>query len=135
MPRTWKSSSAQPRRRRIKVAGRVVASDKRQGVAIIAVDPTVVASVPVMRPDCNAAPVAVEYQQKVVTIVAPLLEPKSAVLGTIGRVKTLVFNVDWRLTGGIAGGPYSMRVAGRLALPSPASSARISLAAIQKPFR
>lgn len=89
---------------RFKIAGRVLTSDRRQGVAIIWVDPAAVASIPVVRPDCSAAPGAtVEYEQKVVTIVAPLLEPNDAILGTVGRVELPVFHVDWRLTGGTAG--------------------------------
>ncbi len=34
-----------------------------------------------------------------------MLEPKSAILGTVGRVEAAVFDVDWRLGGGAAGGP------------------------------
>ena len=87
-----------------KIAGRVLTSDPRQGVAIIWVDPAAVAAIPVVRPDCSAAPGAtVEYEEKVVTIVAPLLEPKEAIFGTVGRVEPQVFLVDWRLTGGTAG--------------------------------
>ncbi|MDO8681606.1 MAG: trypsin-like peptidase domain-containing protein [Acidobacteriota bacterium] len=89
-----------------KIAGRVIASDKQQGVAIIWIDPATVSSIPVIGPDCSARPGAtVKYEQKVVTLVAPMLEPKSAILGTVGRVETVVFDVDWRLTGGAAGGP------------------------------
>ncbi len=90
---------------RFKIAGRVMASDRQQGVAIIWIDPGTAASLPVVAPGCADEPGApVAYQQKVVTIVAPLLEPKDAILGTVGRVGT-VFEVDWRLTGGTAGGP------------------------------
>ena len=45
------------------------------------------------------------YNEKVVALAAPMLEAKSAVLGTVGRVETAVFQVDWRLGGGAAGGP------------------------------
>jgi len=91
---------------RFKIAGRVMASDRRQGVAIIWIDPAAVASIPVVQPDCSAESSAtVEYEEKVVTIVAPPLEPKNAILGTVGRVETSLFHIDWRLTGGSAGGP------------------------------
>jgi S1-C subfamily serine protease len=88
-----------------KIAGRVIASDKQQGVAIIWIDPAAVSSIPAIGLDCSTPPATVKYEQKVVSLVAPMLEPKSAILGTIGRVDTAVFEVDWRLTGGSAGGP------------------------------
>jgi len=91
---------------RFKVAGRVIASDRQQGVAIIWIDPATVSSIPVIGPDCSASEGAtVKYEQKVISLVAPMLEPKSAILGTVGRVETAVFDVDWRLTEGAAGGP------------------------------
>jgi S1-C subfamily serine protease len=91
---------------RFKIAGRVIASDRQQGVAIIWIDPATVSSIPVIGPDCSGAPgAAVTYEQKVVALAAPMLEPKSAILGTVGRVDTTTFQIDWRLTGGAAGGP------------------------------
>ena len=91
---------------RFKVAGRVIASDRQQGVAIIWIDPAVVSSIAVIGPDCSASGGAtVKYEQKVVSLAAPMLEAKSAILGTIGRVETAVFDVDWRLAEGAAGGP------------------------------
>ena len=100
------SRSGQAAPDRFKIAGRVIASDRQQGVAIIWIDPAAVSSIPVIGPDCSATPGAtVKYEQKVVSLVAPLLEPKAAILGTVGRVETLLFHVDWHLTGGAAGGP------------------------------
>jgi len=90
---------------RIKVPGRVMAADPRQGVAIVWIDPATIASIPVVAPDCSGAATAAAYEQKVVTIVAPLLEPKNAILGTVGRVEPPSFYIDWSLTGGSAGGP------------------------------
>jgi S1-C subfamily serine protease len=91
---------------RFKIAGRVIASDRQQGVAIIWIDPATVSSIPVVGPQCSGPPgAAVTYEQKVVALAAPMLEPKSAILGTVGRVETATFQIDWRLTGGAAGGP------------------------------
>ena len=91
---------------RYKVGGRVIAFDKHQGVAIIWVDPAAVSSIPAIGLDCSASEGAtVKYEQKVVALGAPMLEPKSAIPGTVGRVETAVFEVDWRLSGGAAGGP------------------------------
>ena len=90
----------------VKIAGRAIASDRQQGVAIIWIDPAAAASIPVIPPDCNApAGPMVQYEQQVVALAAPMLEPKSAILGTVGRVETAAFEVDWRLAGGSAGGP------------------------------
>ena len=89
-----------------KIAGRVIASDKQQGVAIIWIDPAAVSAIPAIASDCGTPPGAtVKYDQKVVSLAAPMLEPKGAILGTVGRVETQVFNVDWRLSDGAAGGP------------------------------
>ncbi len=91
---------------RYKVGGRVIAFDKHQGVAIIWVDPAAVSSIPAIALDCSASEGATaKYEQKVVALAAPMLEPKSAIVGTVGRVETAVFEVDWRLGGGAAGGP------------------------------
>jgi hypothetical protein len=84
----------------------VVAFDKHEGVAIIWVDPAAVSSLHAIGPDCSASEGATaKYDQKVVSLAAPMLEPKSAIPGTVGRVETAVFEVDWRLSGGAAGGP------------------------------
>ena len=149
---TWKSSSAaaasrrpstrgndasppprsgQAASNRFKVAGRVIASDRQQGVAIIWIDPAAVSAIPVDRPDCTAAAgAAVKYEEKVVALVAPMLEPKSAIPGTVGRVETAVFRR--RLASRLAvlpAGRCSMRTAARSASPSLTTSARIRAAA------
>ena len=90
---------------RIKVPGRVIASDRLQGVSIIWVNPDVVASRQPIAPSCTAPPPAVERQQKVVALIAPILEPRNAIMGTAGFADTQSFRVDWRLDAGSAGGP------------------------------
>ena len=98
----------------VKVAGRVVASDRLQGITIIWIDPAAVASLMPIPLNCEpsapqdlgtSGPQAVEYNDKVVAMITPVLEPKDAVLGTVSRTTVQSFEVDWRLTADVAGGP------------------------------
>jgi S1-C subfamily serine protease len=107
---------------RVKVAGRVVATDRTQGVTIIWIHPEAIASRPPIAPTCtsgadlalakaeasakaaNAQPL-VTHDEKVVALIAPMLEPKSAVLGSTIRPEAQSFRADWRLDAGSAGGP------------------------------
>ena len=90
----------------VKVSGRVLASDRLQGITIIWIDPAAISSLNPIAPRCEAgAPPPVEYNDKVVAMIAPLLEPKDALLGTVTRVGSQSFQVDWRLTADVAGGP------------------------------
>ncbi len=89
----------------VKVAGRVVANDRLHAVALIRIDPAAVASLPPVPLGCGTAPEPVAYEDRVVTIAAPMLEPKAAIPGNVGRVEYQSFQVDWRLGPGNAGGP------------------------------
>lgn len=93
---------------RVKVAGRVIASDRTQGVTLVWIHPAAIASRQPIAPGCTAvgaAPPAVMHQQKVVALIAPMLEPKNAILGIASHPETQSFRVDWRLDAGSAGGP------------------------------
>ena len=101
---------------RVKVAGRVLASDRTQGVTIIWVHPEAIASRPPITPTCTAlgaealARAALEqplvtHDQKVVALIAPMMESKSAVPGSASRPDAQSFRADWRLDAGTAGGP------------------------------
>jgi S1-C subfamily serine protease len=90
----------------VKVHGRVVATDRLQGVSIIWIDPASIGSVQPVPLGCDAVShAAVEYNDKVVAMIAPLLESKDALPGTVSRVTSQSFQVDWRLTPDVAGGP------------------------------
>lgn len=90
----------------VKVAGRVLAADRLQGIAIVRVDPAVVANRPPLAPACPAASaLAVEHDQPVVTLIAPMLEPRIAVPGTAMRPTLQSFRVDWQLDPGSTGSP------------------------------
>ncbi len=90
----WSSVVLRPARQdRVKVQGRVIASDRTQGVTIIWINPEAIASRPPIAPAClgaealakaagTAASSAVTHDQKVVALIAPMLEPKEAISGT-----------------------------------------------------
>ena len=93
---------------RVKVPGRVIASDRTQGVTLVWIHPSAMASRQPIAPGCTALgaePPSVTHQQKVVALIAPMLEPKNAILGIASRPDTQSFRVDWRLDAGSAGGP------------------------------
>lgn len=91
---------------RVKVPGRVIAADRTQGVAIIWINPEAIASRQPIAPSCGGpAPPEVTHDQKVVALIAPMLEPKNAIPGTASHPDAQSFRVDWRLDAGSAGGP------------------------------
>ena len=90
---------------RVKVQGRVIASDRTQGVTIIWINPETIASRQPIAPGCTAASPSVTHGEKVVTLIAPMLEPVNAIPGTASHPDVQSFRVDWRLDPGSAGGP------------------------------
>jgi S1-C subfamily serine protease len=90
---------------RIKVAGRVIATERTRGVSLIWVDPAVTKARPPISPSCNTPPAPIEHDDKIVALIAPMLEPKTAVPGSAIRPETQAFRADWRLDDGSAGGP------------------------------
>lgn len=90
----------------VKVPGRVIATDRQQGVTLVWIDPASTTGLAPVPAGCGGAPAPpVEYEDRLVTIVAPLLQPKTAVAGATGRAEPYRFRVDWRLGQGEAGGP------------------------------
>ena len=90
---------------RVKIPGRVVIADRAQGVSLVWIDPKAVPGARPMPPACSGAPAtAVEFGDRVVAIAAAMLEPKAAIPGTVGRVESSSFEVDWRLDRA-SGGP------------------------------
>jgi S1-C subfamily serine protease len=90
---------------RVKIPGRVIASERAHGVTIIWVDPDAIRSRPPIAPVCSAVTPAVSHEEKVVALVAPMLEPKNAINGSASHADAQSFRVDWRLEDGTAGGP------------------------------
>src|SRR5688572_68700 len=90
---------------RVKIPGRVIASDRLQGVSVIWINPEAIGSRQPIVANCASAPAEVAYDQKVVALIAPILEARSPIQGTVGRATLQSFLVDWRLDPGSAGGP------------------------------
>lgn len=90
---------------RAKMPGRVIASDRTQGVTLVWVDPGAIRARRPIAPVCTAATPTVSHQEKVVALVAPMLEPKNAINGSASHADAQAFRVDWRLDSGTAGGP------------------------------
>jgi hypothetical protein len=98
----------------IKVRARIAAADPEKDVAILQVDPAVVASIPPLVPDC-AAPASARLAtgQEFVAIAVPLRGPKDLVTGEVVGGAAHSIEADLRLAPVAAGGPVF--AAGRLA--------------------
>jgi S1-C subfamily serine protease len=91
--------------RLVKVAGTVVEADRQRDVAVIRIDPTVMASIkPVPLPCPSGAP-AVARGQEIITIAAPLRQEKGLNWGTVSRVETRAIATELNLATGGLGGP------------------------------
>jgi len=90
----------------VKVAGSVLVADPVRDVAILRIDPQVLASLPPVPLGCAlpAKPSLVEGQ-RIFTIGAPLREQKGMAYGTVGRVEAHAVASDFRLALGSTGGP------------------------------
>lgn len=91
---------------RIKVAGRVIASERVKGVTLVWVDPSITKSRAPVAPSCAAPqPEPIAHDDKVVSLIAPMLEPKTALPGTAIRPDLQSFRADWNIDAAAAGGP------------------------------
>ncbi len=91
---------------RVKVRGRVAATDRTKGVTIIWIDPEAVRGRLPITPACGAEPrPPVAHDDKVVALIAPILEAQAAVPGTAMRPDAQSFRVDWQLDSASSGGP------------------------------
>jgi serine protease Do len=90
----------------LKVAASVVVADAVRDVAVLRIDPAIVASVRPVPLECApAAQSAVVDGQEIVAIEVPLRQEKGATSGTVSRVATSVIDSDLTLAVGGAGGP------------------------------
>lgn len=100
------TSASSSERDRRKFAGRVVASDRAQGVSVIWIAPAAVTSIQPVPVSCGGSEIApVAYDDRIIALAAPMLMPKEGIPGTVGRATAQSFEPDWRLTPGTAGGP------------------------------
>jgi S1-C subfamily serine protease len=90
----------------VKVAGRVLAAEPARDVAVLWIDPRVVASFRPVPLECaQATKPPVVNGQELFTIGAALREEKGMTSGTVSRVEPHAILSDFRLASGSAGGP------------------------------
>ena len=90
----------------VKVAARVIESDPARDVAVLRVDPQVVASLRPLPLGCAAAArPSVVYEQEIWALGAPLRGPKRITSGMVSRIEPRAITSDARLANGSAGGP------------------------------
>ena len=92
--------------RSIKVAGTVVEADRERDIAVVRIDPTVMASitpVPLGCPRSSTPPVA--RGQEIFALAAPLRQDKGWTSGTVSRVDAHAIASDLTLATGGTGGP------------------------------
>ena len=91
---------------RIKVAGRVIASERVKGVTLIWIDPAITKARAPIAPSCAAPqPEPIAHDDRVVALIAPMLEAKTALPGTAIRPDLQSFRADWNIDDTSAGGP------------------------------
>ncbi len=91
--------------RTLKVAGRVVSSDAARDVAIVAIDPQVVASVRPVPLACGEAGTPVVEGEELFAIATPLRGGTTMVSGTVRRIEAGAIDADLAVPSGGAGGP------------------------------
>jgi S1-C subfamily serine protease len=120
--------------RSIKVAGTVVEADRQRDVAVIRIDPTVMASIKPIPLGCpRTAPVPLTRNQEIFLLAAPLRQEKSWTFGTVTRVDSRAVAADLTLATGGLGGPVFTAagdLAGLTSLPGEREEPRRGAASI-----
>ena len=88
-----------------KVPGTVIVDDRGTGTALVWIDPQAIASIPPIDPRCGGERPAVNYEDDVSTIAAPMLTAKDAVDGVVTRVTSQAIYADLRIMRETSGGP------------------------------
>jgi S1-C subfamily serine protease len=92
--------------RSIKVAGTVIEADRQRDIAVIRINPTVMASIMPVPLGCPRSPTPpVARGQEIFTLAAPLRQEKGWTLGTVSRVDANAIASDLTLATGGMGGP------------------------------
>jgi S1-C subfamily serine protease len=92
--------------RTIKVAGTVVETDRQRDIAVIRIDPAIMASIRPVPLGCpRGSPPPVARGQEIFTIAAPLRQEKGWTPGTVNRVDARLIAADLNLATGGVGGP------------------------------
>jgi len=92
--------------RSIKVAGTVVEADRNRDIAVIRIDPTVMASITPVPLGCSrTSPPPIAPGQEIVALAVPLRQQKGMHSGTVSRVGANIIASDLTLATGGTGGP------------------------------
>jgi S1-C subfamily serine protease len=92
--------------RSVKVVGTVLAADAQRDVAIVRIDPMVMAAVTPVPLGCSRSnATSIARDAEIFTIAAPLRQRKSWIPGTVSGAATRTFAADLRIATGGTGGP------------------------------
>jgi hypothetical protein len=91
--------------RSIKVAGIVLAADSQRDIAIVGIDPSVMASMKPVPLKCPGSAPSVARGQEIFTLAAPLRQQKGWTPGTVSRNDARTIASELSLATGGAGGP------------------------------
>ena len=91
----------------VKVTATVVAADPERDVALLWIDPAIVASAPPIPLGCGqpSAQTSLASKQEILTIAAPIREERRMMSGTVLRVGPRALASDFMLASGSVGGP------------------------------
>jgi S1-C subfamily serine protease len=90
----------------VKVVGQVLAADQARDVAVIWINPKVIASVAPLPLACSeASKLTVSMDEELFAIAAPMRGPKTMTSGTVGRIDSAAIFTDAPLPPGSPGGP------------------------------
>ena len=106
--------------RSVKVAGTVLEADRQRDIAVIRIDPAVMASIKPVPLGCSSSSPPIARGQELFTLAAPLRQRKGMSWGTVSRVTSRALATDFILATGGLGGPVftaSGDVAGITSLP------------------
>ena len=108
--------------RTVKVAGIVIEADRQRDVAVVRIDPAVMASIKPVPLGCpRTGPAPIKRQQEIFALASPLRQERGWTFGTVSRVDTRTLASDLTLAAGGTGGPAftaAGEVAGITALPN-----------------
>ena len=91
--------------RSVKVAGTVLEADRQRDVAVIRIDPSVMASIKPVPLGCSGSSPPIARGQEIFVLAAPLRQRKGMSWGTVSRVDARAITSDLILATGGLGGP------------------------------
>lgn len=89
----------------VKVAGIVVASDARRGIALIKINPSTVGSVKAVPLECNEPPEPLAVDQEIIALEAPLGRLRGTSTGSVDGILPNAIQTDLVSSPGGSGGP------------------------------